>query len=78
MQGDWDCDHMSIKCFEKFAFSVSSIRPHENDRVAFSCSNLSIMESVFSELTRPHKARTVAFSSLSTLESVFKSLRFHR
>ena len=29
-------------------------------------------------LTRPHEADTVAFSNLSTLESVFKSLRFHR
>ena len=28
--------------------------------------------------TRPHEADTVAFSNLSTLESVFKSLRFHR
>ena len=33
---------------------------------------------VFSELTRPHDADTVAFSNLSTLESVFKSSRFHR
>ena len=28
--------------------------------------------------TRQHDADTVAFSNLSTLESVFKSLRFHR
>ena len=28
--------------------------------------------------TRPHDTDTVAFSNLSTLESVFKSLRFHR
>ena len=28
--------------------------------------------------TRPHEADTVVFSNLSTLESVFKSLRFHR
>ena len=28
--------------------------------------------------TRPHEADTVAFSNISTLEIVFKSLRFHQ
>ena len=51
MEVHWDWDHM-INCFQKFAFSVNSTRPHETD--------------------------AVVFSNLSTLESVFKSLRFHR